>query len=230
MAPACVYVSDTCMVIGVVVSAAATLLTGTVYLQLEMLLFLGRAWVFPFTVGLTIPSILTPLFLRCFRPMLRIVECTVDAVVFTFSRIVDILLMLWYIKDSRTGRVALGLTVGLAVLSACGLGYCLVFSVVFLLPKCVLKRTRKFVGHYICSIPYNSFGGGSNNASLPSRCTSLKVLDLHMGPLVMLVQISDLEKEVMGTRALNTLGVHLGRVVQESFMMGILAVLVLFGP
>ena len=38
----------------------------------------------------------------------------------------------------------------------------------------------------------------------------LKVLHLHMGPLVVLVQISDLEKEVMGTKALNTLGVHLG--------------------
>ena len=45
---------------------------------------------------------------------------------FTFSRIVDILLMLWYIKDSHKGRVALGLTLGLAVLSACSLGYCLV--------------------------------------------------------------------------------------------------------
>ena len=53
-----------------------------------------------------------------------------DAVVFAISRIVDILLMLWYIKYSRKGRVALGITVGLAVLSACGLSYCLVFSVV----------------------------------------------------------------------------------------------------
>ena len=136
-----------CRIVGAVVCVAvtaATLLTRTVYLQMDMLLFPGRAWVFPVTIGLTIPSILTPLLLRCFHPMLGIVECTVDAVVFAFSRIVDILLMLWYIKDSRKGRVALGITVGFAVLSACGLGYCLVFSVVFLLPKRVLKRTRKY--------------------------------------------------------------------------------------
>ena len=163
----------TCMIVGVVASVAvtaATLLTGAVYLQKDMLLVPGQAWVFPVTVGLTIPSILTPLFLRCFRPMLGIVECTVDAVVFALSRIVEILLMLWYIKDSHKGRVALGITVGFAVLSACGLGYCLVFSVVFLLPKRVLKRTRKFAGYYNYSIPYNSFGGGSNNSGLPSRC------------------------------------------------------------
>ena len=34
-------------------------------------------------------------------------------------------------------------------------------------------------------------------------------IDLHMGTLI--YKISDLEKEVMGTRALNTLGVHLGK-------------------
>ena len=68
------------MIVGVVVCVAvtaATFLTGTVCLQWDMLLFPGLAWVFPATVGLTISSILTHLFLRSFCPMLRIVECTV---------------------------------------------------------------------------------------------------------------------------------------------------------
>ena len=96
---------------------AATLLTKTVYLHLDMLLFPGWAWVFPVTVALTIPSIVIPLLLRCFHPTLSIVECTMDPVVFALNRIVDILLMLWYIKRSRKGRVALGLTVALALIS-----------------------------------------------------------------------------------------------------------------
>ena len=66
------------------------------------------------------------------------------------------------------------------------------------------------------------FGGGSSNTGLPSLCKSPKILHLHMGPLVMLLQISDLEEAVMETRALNTLEVHLGKAVRENFMMGIL--------
>ena len=39
----------------------------------------------------------------------------------------------------------------------------------------------------------------------------LQVLDLPTGPQAMLGKISELDKEVMRTRALNTLGVHLGK-------------------
>lgn len=118
-----------------VVVAAATLTTGIVYLQLDVLMFPGQTWAFPVTVWLTVPSILTPLYFRYFYPMLGMVKCTIQCVVLTFGRIGDIVLMLWIIKGSRKGRVALGITTGLAVLSACGLGYCLIFSVEFLLPK-----------------------------------------------------------------------------------------------